>query len=178
MIRRPPRSTRTDTLFPYTTLFRSYHVEDAPVLTDAEYDALRRRNTDLEERFPDLKLEDSPSERVAPGPAEGFAKVRHARPMLSLANAFDEDDVREFDRRIRRFLNLGDGDEVTVVAEPKIDGLSASLRYVEARLVVGATRGDGTEGENLTRTPETLDDVPARLPAGVPQVLEIGRAHV
>ena len=84
---------------------RRYYVEDAPVLTDLEYDALRRRNEAIEARFPELKLEDSPSERVGSGPAEGFAKVRHARPMLSLSNAFDDDDVREFERRVRRFLS-------------------------------------------------------------------------
>jgi len=151
----------------------AYHADDAPVLTDPEYDALRRRNTAIEERFPDLKRTDSPSERVAPGPAEGFAKVRHARPMLSLANAFDAEDAREFERRVRRFLNLADGDPVTVVAEPKIDGLSASLRYVEGRLVAGATRGDGSEGENITRNLETLDDVPTTLPADVPEILEV-----
>lgn len=152
---------------------RRYHQEDAPTLTDAEYDALRRRNEAIEKRFPSLKRADGPSERVAPGPAEGFAKVRHARPMLSLANAFEDEDVREFERRVRRFLNLGEDDEVALVAEPKIDGLSASVRYVGGRLEVGATRGDGTEGENITRNLETLGDVPTTLPAGVPEVLEV-----
>lgn len=152
---------------------RLYHQDDAPVLTDAEYDALRRRNQAIELRFPDLKRPDSPSDRVAPGPAEGFAKVRHARPMLSLSNAFDDEDVREFERRVRRFLSLGETDPVALVAEPKIDGLSASLRYVDGRLQVGATRGDGTEGENITRNLETMDQVPTELPAGVPAVLEV-----
>lgn len=152
---------------------RLYHLEDAPELTDAEYDLLRRRNQAIEDRFPDLKREDSPSERVAPGPAEGFAKVRHARPMLSLSNAFDDEDVREFERRVRRFLNLGDDEIVALMAEPKIDGLSASLRYENGTLVQGATRGDGTEGENITRNLETLDDIPRSLPKGVPAVLEV-----
>lgn len=152
---------------------RLYHLEDAPELTDAEYDGLRRRNQAIEERFPGLKRSDSPSERVAPGPAEGFAKVRHARPMLSLANAFDSEDVREFERRVRRFLNLRDDEPVALMAEPKIDGLSASLRYENGRLVQGATRGDGTEGENITRNLETLNDIPRSLPAGVPSVLEV-----
>ncbi|WPZ36148.1 NAD-dependent DNA ligase LigA [Thalassobaculum sp. OXR-137] len=152
---------------------RLYHQEDAPDLTDAEYDALRRRNQAIEERFPDLKREDSPSERVAPGPAEGFAKVRHSRPMLSLANAFDEEDVREFERRVRRFLSLGEEETVALMAEPKIDGLSASLRYEKGKLVQGATRGDGTEGENITRNLETVDDIPKTLPKGVPDVLEV-----
>jgi DNA ligase (NAD+) len=152
---------------------RRYHVDDAPDLTDAEYDALRRRNEAIEARFPALKRADSPSEKVAPGPAEGFAKVRHARPMLSLANAFAADDVREFERRVRRFLSLAEDDPVDLVAEPKIDGLSASLRYVNGVLEVGATRGDGTEGENVTRNLETLDDVPRHLPSDVPDVLEV-----
>ena len=156
---------------------RLYHQEDAPELTDAEYDRLRLRNQAIEERFPDLKREDSPSERVAPGPADGFAKVRHARPMLSLANAFDDEDVREFERRVRRFLNLGDDETVALMAEPKIDGLSASLRYEKGKLVQGATRGDGTEGENITRNLETVDDIPTSLPhgkaGGVPDVLEV-----
>lgn len=152
---------------------RLYHLEDAPELTDAEYDLLRRRNQAIEDRFPDLKRKDSPSERVAPGPAEGFAKVRHARPMLSLSNAFDDEDVREFERRVRRFLNLGDDEVMALMAEPKIDGLSASLRYENGALVQGATRGDGTEGENITRNLETLDDIPRSLPTGVPAVLEV-----
>lgn len=152
---------------------RLYHQEDAPELTDAEYDALRRRNQAIEERFPSLKRADSPSERVAPGPADGFAKVRHARPMLSLSNAFDDEDVREFERRVRRFLNLGEEETVALVAEPKIDGLSASLRYENGTLVQGATRGDGTEGENITRNLVTLDDIPRTLPDGVPAVLEV-----
>ena len=134
---------------------------------------MRLRNAAIELRFPDLKRADSPSERVAPAPSEGFAKVRHARPMLSLANAFDDEDVHEFARRVRRFLSLGEDDGLTLVAEPKIDGLSASLRYVDGRLEVAATRGDGTEGENVTRNLETLDDVPATLPAGVPGLLEV-----
>ena len=152
---------------------RLYHQEDAPDLTDAEYDQLRLRNQAIEDRFPDLKREDSPSERVAPGPAEGFAKVRHSRPMLSLANAFDDEDVREFERRVRRFLNLGEDDTVALMAEPKIDGLSAALRYENGKLVQGATRGDGTEGENITRNLETVDDIPTTLPKGVPSVLEV-----
>ncbi len=152
---------------------RLYHQEDAPELTDAEYDQLRLRNQSIEERFPDLKRSDSPSERVAPGPAEGFAKVRHSRPMLSLANAFDEEDVREFERRVRRFLNLGEDEAVALMAEPKIDGLSAALRYEKGKLVQGATRGDGTEGENITRNLETVDDIPKTLPDGVPDVLEV-----
>jgi DNA ligase (NAD+) len=152
---------------------RLYHQEDAPDLTDAEYDALRRRNEAIEDRFPTLKRVDSPSERVAPGPAEGFAKVRHSRPMLSLTNAFDDEDVREFERRVRRFLNLGEDETVALMAEPKIDGLSASLRYENGKLIQGATRGDGTEGENITRNLETLDDVPKTLPEGVPAVLEV-----
>lgn len=152
---------------------RLYHQEDAPELTDAEYDQLRLRNQAIEERFPDLKRSDSPSERVAPGPAEGFAKVRHSRPMLSLANAFDEEDVREFERRVRRFLNLGEDEAVALMAEPKIDGLSAALRYEKGKLVQGATRGDGTEGENITRNLETVDDIPKTLPKGVPDVLEV-----
>ena len=152
---------------------RLYHQEDAPELTDAEYDALRRRNAAIEARFPRLKRPDSPSDTVAPGPAEGFAKVRHSRPMLSLGNAFDIEDVREFDRRVRRFLTLGSDDVVELVAEPKIDGLSAALRYENGKLVQGATRGDGTEGENITRNLETVDDIPKTLPNDVPTVSEV-----
>jgi len=152
---------------------RQYHQEDAPELTDPEYDALRRRYEALSEKFPQQVPADGPQNQVGFAPAEGFAKVRHARPMLSLSNAFDDDDVREFDRRIRRFLSLAEGDEVALVAEPKIDGLSASLRYEDGALVVGATRGDGTEGEDITRNLRTIDEIPTRLPKGVPAVLEV-----
>jgi DNA ligase (NAD+) len=152
---------------------RKYHQDDAPELTDAEYDALRRRYEALAERFPQMRPENGPETQVGFAPAEGFAKVRHARPMLSLSNAFDDDDVREFDKRVRRFLSLGPDDTLELVAEPKIDGLSASLRYEHGKLVVGATRGDGTEGEDITRNLRTIDDIPTTLPDGVPEILEI-----
>ena len=120
-----------------------------------------------------MRPENGPETQVGFAPAEGFAKVRHARPMLSLSNAFDDDDVREFDKRVRRFLSLGADDQLELVAEPKIDGLSASLRYEHGKLVLGATRGDGTEGEDITRNLRTIDDIPTTLPDGVPEILEI-----
>lgn len=150
-----------------------YHQQDAPELTDADYDELRRRYERLANRFPDIKPTNGPEHRVGFAPAEGFAKVTHARPMLSLSNAFDGDDVREFDKRIRRFLNLSEDEPVAFVAEPKIDGLSASLRYENGKLVLGATRGDGTEGEDITRNLRTIEEIPASLPSDVPGVLEV-----
>jgi len=151
-----------------------YHQKDAPEISDAEYDALKRRNDLIEQRFPSLRREDSPNRRVGARPAPGFAKVTHARPMLSLENAFDEADVREFVARIRRFLNLKAEEPIEFVAEPKIDGLSASLRYEKGRFVQGATRGDGVVGEDITGNLWTLDDVPKRL-AGrdIPEAIEI-----
>ena len=147
---------------------QAYYNDTAPLISDGEYDLLRRRNQAIEERFPHLKRADSPSDRVGARPAEGFGKVRHARPMLSLGNAFDDDDVGEFVARIRRFLNLPEGEPVVLVAEPKIDGLSASLRYENGELVVGATRGDGTEGEDITANLKTIADIPHRLSSDSP----------
>ncbi|MEM9473240.1 MAG: NAD-dependent DNA ligase LigA [Pseudomonadota bacterium] len=138
----------------------AYHREDAPVISDADYDALRRRNDEIEAAFPDLVLANSPSQRVGAAPSEKFGKVRHAVSMLSLGNAFADEDVHEFVARIRRFLKLADDEVVEVTAEPKIDGLSISLRYENGRLVQAATRGDGQEGENVTRNVETIGDVP------------------
>lgn len=151
---------------------RRYYQDDAPTVSDAEYDALRRRNLALEACFPHLKRPDSPSERVGAGPAERFAKLRHAVPMLSLDNAFSDGDVADFADRVRRFLRLGDVD-VAFTAEPKIDGLSCNLRYESGRLVAAATRGDGMEGENVTANVKTIPDVPTVLPKGVPEIVEV-----
>ncbi|MEM8813176.1 MAG: NAD-dependent DNA ligase LigA [Pseudomonadota bacterium] len=152
---------------------QAYHGDDAPLISDAEYDALKRRNAAIEDRFPDLKRADSPSERVGAAPYEAFSKVRHAVPMLSLDNAFDEADVQEFAARIRRFLKLDDDHSMAFTAEPKIDGLSLSLRYEARRLIVAATRGDGTTGENVTANARTIGDIPVTLPEDAPDVVEV-----
>ncbi|MDF1727579.1 MAG: NAD-dependent DNA ligase LigA [Sulfitobacter sp.] len=151
---------------------RAYHGEDAPTLTDADYDALRRRNAEIETRFPKLKRTDSPSEQVGAAPAEGFTKVTHTLSMLSLSNAFDGEEVAEFDRRIRRYLGLNDDDPIAYTAEPKIDGLSLSLRYEKGRLVQAATRGDGQVGENVTANARTIEDIPEEI-SDAPDVLEV-----
>jgi DNA ligase (NAD+) len=152
---------------------KRYYQEDAPTVTDAEYDTLRRRNASIEARFPELIRSDSPSRRVGATPTGRFAKVRHAVPMLSLDNAFAEQDVVDFVARIRRFLKLGE-DEILFSAEPKIDGLSMSLRYEDGELVTGATRGDGAVGEDVTANIKTLADVPKRLHGKkIPRVCEV-----
>ncbi|MBU6373192.1 MAG: NAD-dependent DNA ligase LigA [Alphaproteobacteria bacterium] len=152
---------------------RAYYQDDAPTLTDAEYDALRRRNAAIEARFPDLVRPDSPSAKVGAAPVERFGKVRHTVPMLSLDNAFDEADASAFVERIRRFLGLAAEAVVRITAEPKIDGLSCSIRYERGRLVQAATRGDGREGEDVTANVRTIPDVPHVLAGDPPDVLEV-----
>jgi DNA ligase (NAD+) len=153
---------------------RRYYQDDAPSVSDAEYDALRKRYGAIEARFPDLRTLESLTQRVGAAPSTRFAKVRHAVPMLSLDNAFAEEDVADFVGRIRRFLRLPDDEEIAFSAEPKIDGLSMSLRYENGELVTGATRGDGAEGEDVTANVRTLADVPKRLKGkGVPKVCEV-----
>lgn len=151
---------------------RAYHTEDAPEISDAQYDALKRRNAAIEARFPGLKRSDSPSDQVGGDLAEGFGKVPHRVRMLSLENAFSDEDVIEFDGRIRRFLNLPDLASLVMTAEPKIDGLSLSLRYEGGVLVQAATRGDGETGEDVTANARTIGDIPARV-TGAPTVMEV-----
>jgi DNA ligase (NAD+) len=150
---------------------RLYHQDDSPAISDAEYDALRRRLYALEARFPDLKNVVSVS--VGAAPSGKFATVRHSIPMLSLDNAFGEDDVRNFLDQMYRFLGRPKDDPIALTAEPKIDGLSSSLRYENGKLVLGATRGDGTTGEDVTANIRTIKDIPQTLPKGVPAVVEV-----
>lgn len=152
----------------------AYYADDAPALTDADYDALRQRNLAIEERFPELKRDDSPTEHVGAAPADGFSKAQHAAPMLSLDNAFSKEDVTDFVARIRRFLGLTEDEPVALTAEPKIDGLSLSLSYEAGKLVRAATRGNGHVGEDVTANAHTLGDIPRRLSGkGWPEVIEI-----
>ena len=150
----------------------AYHAADDPSISDAEYDRLKRRNAAIEERFPALKLADSPSEQVGARPSDGFAKVTHSQRMLSLGNAFEAEDITGFDQGIRRYLGLGADAALAYTSEPKIDGLSLSLRYEGGTLVQAATRGDGTVGENVTANARTIDDIPQSL-KGAPEVLEV-----
>ncbi len=149
-----------------------YHDQDAPVISDAEYDALVRENRELEAKFPNLARADSPSKRLGAAPTSSLAKVAHAKPMLSLENAFAEEEVEEFVGRVRRFLALGPDTEVAITAEPKIDGLSCSLRYEEGELVLAATRGDGSVGEDVTANVRTISDIPQRL-SRAPEIIEV-----
>jgi DNA ligase (NAD+) len=151
-----------------------YYAKDAPELSDADYDALRQRNAAIELRFPELLRPDSPSERVGAAPSEQFAKVTHAVPMLSLGNAFSDEDVREFVERVQRFFKRGEANDARFVAEPKIDGLSISLRYEKGQLVLAATRGDGATGENVTANIRTIANIPKTLNGdNVPDIFEV-----
>ena len=152
----------------------AYHTEDRPLITDADYDALKKRNLAIEERFPNLKLENSPSDQVGSAPSQKFGKVAHKVSMLSLDNAFNDEDVADFVDRIRRFLSLGTDEMVAITAEPKIDGLSASLRYENGIFVRGATRGDGSTGEDITANLRTLKNIPEKLSGdNIPDVVEV-----
>ncbi|MGI9378952.1 MAG: NAD-dependent DNA ligase LigA, partial [Methyloligellaceae bacterium] len=151
-----------------------YYSKDDPVVSDAAYDSLRRRNEQIEARFPELVRPDSPNLRVGAEPAQQFGKIVHSVPMLSLANAFDDNDVAEFAKRVRRFLGLEENDELDMTAEPKIDGLSISLRYEKGTLVYGATRGDGLEGEDVTTNIRTIREIPDKISTKkIPDILEI-----
>lgn len=151
-----------------------YHKQDQPEISDADYDALRLRNEAIEAKFPELVRLDSPSGRVGAAPSESFDKVAHAVPMLSLGNAFSEEDVSDFVDRVRRFFKRGEADDAVFTAEPKIDGLSISLRYEKGKLVLGATRGDGTTGENVTSNVWTISDIPKQVSAAdFPDVFEV-----
>ena len=166
------RAEHADLVRRITEADDAYHAQDAPVMSDADYDALRRRLARIEAEHPDLAGPDSPSQRVGFAPAEGFAKARHRVPMLSLANAFSAGDVAEFCAGLRKFLGLPEGAPLGMTAEPKIDGLSLSLLYEGGQLVRAATRGDGTTGEDVTRNARTVDDIPWTLD-GAPDRLEV-----
>jgi DNA ligase (NAD+) len=153
---------------------KRYYQDDAPKISDAEYDALRRRSEDIEARFPDLLTAESPSQKVGVQPSGRFAKIRHAVPMLSLGNAFSDEDVVDFIQRVQRFLKLAADDMPAIVAEPKIDGLSLSLRYENGALIKAATRGDGFEGEDVTANVRTIGDIPHKLEGrAIPAVCEV-----
>ena len=152
---------------------RLYHTQDAPEISDADYDALVRENNALEAQFPHLIRADSPNKLVGAAPAGHLTKITHAKPMLSLDNAFADEDVADFVGRVRRFLNLADDAEVALTAEPKIDGLSCSLRYEGGTLVMAATRGDGQVGEDVTANVRTIADIPQQITGNIPDVFEV-----
>ena len=150
-----------------------YYQEDNPDVSDGEYDALRQELIMLEKSFPDLITKDSPTQNVGARPSKGFSKIKHAMPMLSLGNVFNEEELDDFLSRVHRFLGIAPDENIEVAAEPKIDGLSCSLRYEEGKLVHAATRGDGHEGEDITKNVNVIDDIPKEIKGDVPAVLEV-----
>ncbi|MGI9450081.1 MAG: NAD-dependent DNA ligase LigA, partial [Geminicoccaceae bacterium] len=173
----PRESAEEEIGFLYNEIKRHddlYHKHDSPEITDADYDQLVRRTREIEANFPDLKTADSPSHRVGAPPLDKFEKVTHQAPMLSLDNAMNDDDVAEFLKRVRRFLNIAEDEIIEIIAEPKIDGLSASLRYENGFFVQGATRGDGSIGEDITQNLRTIRDIPLTLATDdPPPILEV-----
>ena len=153
-----------------------YHAADAPTLSDAEYDRLKRYNAAVEAAFPGLKRPDSPSDQVGAPVSDGFGKIKHVVRMLSLANAFTDDDVADFDDQVRKFLGTSADAPLPMTAEPKIDGLSLSLRYENGTLIQAATRGDGETGENVTANARTIADIPQTI-TGAPAVLEVRNVY-
>jgi DNA ligase (NAD+) len=151
---------------------RLYYTQDAPTITDAQYDALKKRNSEIEKKFPELKRDDSPSDKVGAPVSETFSKITHEVKMLSLGNAFNNEDVAEFDARIRKYLGVRAKEVLLYTAEPKIDGLSLSLRYENGILIHAVTRGDGEVGENVTNNARTITDIPQKL-KNAPDIVEI-----
>ncbi len=150
-----------------------YHGDDNPEISDGDYDALRQELEQIEQNHPEIKSADSPSDKVGAASSKGFRKVNHAVPMLSLSNVFNEEELDDFLIRVRKFLGLSEADDLEVLAEPKIDGLSCSLRYENKHLIQAATRGDGQVGEDITANVRTISDVPQKLPADAPDILEV-----
>ena len=150
----------------------AYHGDDNPIMTDAEFDFLKKRNLEIELRFPEYKRSDSPTEKIGSLPSETFSKIKHSKRMFSLANAFKNSDLHDFDEQVRRFLNFGVADPLEYTVEPKIDGLSLSLRYEKGKLVFAATRGDGTTGENVTANALRISDIPRNLSTKI-DILEV-----
>ena len=149
----------------------AYYQNDDPYLSDAEYDRLKHRNFDIEARFPELIRQDSPSKKVGAAVKNGFTKITHSFPMLSLGDVFSTDEVAEFVMSVKRYLNTAEN--IEFISEPKIDGLSFSARYENGVFVQGATRGDGTTGEDITANLRTIKQLPLRLPADAPHILEV-----
>ncbi len=152
---------------------KAYYQEDKPKISDGEYDKLRQELEQLEKDYPELIHEKSPTQKIGAAPIKGFKKVKHAQPMLSLSNVFTKEDVKSFIDKVKRFLDLDDGEIIEIIAEPKIDGLSCSLRYENRKLVQAATRGDGRQGEDITQNVKTISCIPQSLPADAPDIIEV-----